>query len=280
VRCQGHREHPAPRRGGLEERGPVAALTHLRGRARPRLLDEALRSVLASPERTRDSSRLCTTGATRCSELQPRVRLPLTVPPGLTTVVLGLDPSNASSALVSSATVGGYLSAAVAECDSEVISVLRRRHRVGGNPEPGWPRGGMTNLRGGGRREPARCKRVYRLAVLSATIPLARPCASSGWRAVGALSVSEASSDVVPEADDLTAAAARARRHRVRPKPRHPTVADSPACLAHELGNRPDAKGGSPASFESIVHIGTLDTEGTRNRRGPKSPTVGGRSPE
>jgi hypothetical protein len=83
---------------------------------------------------------------------------------------------------------------------------------------------------------------------------LARTCSSSGRRAPGALSVSEASSDVVPEAAGLTAAAARARRHRVRPKPRHRAVARSPACLAHELGNRPPTKGGSPASFESVVH--------------------------
>src|SRR5215216_731382 len=72
-------------------------------------------------------------------------------------------------------------------------------------------------------------------------------------------------SDVVPDSDDLTLAAARARWHRVRPKPRRLAVAHSSACLAHELGNRPQphTKRGTPASFESIVRIGTLTHGGS-----------------
>src|SRR5215211_7192419 len=64
----------------------------------------------------------------------------------------------------------------------------------------------------------------------------------------------------MPDSHDLTPAAARARWHRVRPKPRRTAVAHSPACLAQELGNRPQphTEGRSPASFESIVRIRTL----------------------
>src|SRR5215216_6838981 len=66
-------------------------------------------------------------------------------------------------------------------------------------------------------------------------------------------------SDVVPDANDLTPAAARARWHRVPAETSAPAVAQSPACLAQELGNRPQpqTKRGSPASLESIAHIGT-----------------------
>src|SRR5215216_5968744 len=72
-------------------------------------------------------------------------------------------------------------------------------------------------------------------------------------------------SDAVPDSDDLTPAAARARWHRVRPKPRRTAVAHSPACLAHELGNRtqPHTKRRTPASFDSIVRSGTLTHGGS-----------------
>src|SRR5215216_2410366 len=72
-------------------------------------------------------------------------------------------------------------------------------------------------------------------------------------------------SDAVPDSDDLTPAAARARWHRVRPKPRRTAVAHSPPCLAHELGNRtqPHTKRRTPASFDSIVRSGTLTHGGS-----------------
>src|SRR5215216_1364456 len=87
--------------------------------------------------------------------------------------------------------------------------------------------------------------------------------------------------DVVPEADDLTPAAARARWHGVPAETSAPAVAHPPACLAQGLGNRPQpqTKRGSPASLESIAHIGTPDKRQlARNRRAPNvsPPCVGG----
>jgi hypothetical protein len=85
--------------------------------------------------------------------------------------------------------------------------------------------------------------------------------------------------NVVPDSDDLAPAAARARRHRVRPKPRHAAVARFPACLAHKLGNGrpPHAKRGGSSNFESTIGLRarTRMLTGTGGRQGAYSSNVG-----
>jgi hypothetical protein len=126
---------------------------------------------------------------------------------------------------------------------SAVPSAPSRSPRALWQPEPR----GQDRERGQSKREAARSRSTADLAP-------------------GALQVPD---DVVPDSDDLASAAARTRRHRVRPKPRHAAVAHPAACLANEFGNgsKPHAKGG-PSSGESVVQLQA--PQATRNRASAK----------
>src|SRR5919202_4333739 len=120
---------------GLEERAGVAALTQLWARGRPAIVDEALRSVLASRERTRGSCR----ARPWSYEISPGRRSGLPFRRALATLRLGLDPlerdlGGAQARPTGSGSVqpppAGYLSAAVVECDGHFIWATA--------PDPGW----------------------------------------------------------------------------------------------------------------------------------------------